>query len=116
LQRRSGRAAGAGGSQPAPSVGFGIYVYNGHLLLLPLIVLFVCLAVARRRGRLLPRGAVCVAVAAIVVLPMARLADNPHNGYFNHAHAVSVFRQPEWNALDSTGDRPQFLLSRYGGF
>lgn len=98
----------------------GLYIYNAHHLFLGVGSLFALACWLGERAVPAPRrvawalsfGAASLAVAAPMLLYIAR----PENDYFSHFREFSIFHKPEWQSLDGTGARLQFLAGRYGEF
>jgi 4-amino-4-deoxy-L-arabinose transferase-like glycosyltransferase len=119
--RRQSRAWWAAGGALA---GLGIYSYNAHPFFLAIVGLFVGLTALEGLARNGRRGLgpyvvgplLMAATLLVTAWPMIDYARNPENGYFGHSRAVSIFRQPEWAAQETTLDKARFLGGRYRDF
>jgi 4-amino-4-deoxy-L-arabinose transferase-like glycosyltransferase len=94
----------------------GVYVYNGHGLVLSLIGLFVIsLWVVRRPfplRRLALSGGVAACAFVLVLVPMLVYALTPGNEYLRHFKDASTLQSNEWQSR-SSASRVAFTVERY---
>ena len=96
-------------------LGAGVYTYNGYVMFVAALGLFVAivLLVDRREWRRYPaRLAMMAAVAVLVALPMIRLAYTSPEFYFQHHRLVSVLKDPNFQDAESAAEKAGFLAGR----
>jgi 4-amino-4-deoxy-L-arabinose transferase-like glycosyltransferase len=95
----------------------GVYVYNGHPLLLGAFLLFVAGYLIVGRAHALERrvlGAAAVVVVLLVcAVPMIRYALNEPGNYAFHFERYSIVNTEEWQQASSPAYRLSFLAGRY---
>ncbi len=100
--------------------GLGIYVYNGHLLFVALLALFVVGAAlwpGRRTWQMRLAGpAMFLGTVMLVALPMFVWASNPANHYASHFERDTITSSADWKRLDGPVERVRFVAERYGTF
>jgi 4-amino-4-deoxy-L-arabinose transferase-like glycosyltransferase len=98
----------------------GVYVYNGHVLMLGVAGVFLLGFLIVHRGAPLMgdlSGIVMFASAGFVVaLPMVSYAADSSNGYFEHFDRDTVTTTKEWKALNTPVDKLSFITGRYRDF
>ena len=95
--------------------GAGAYSYNGYVIFVPAVGVFLAIYLVLNRDRwrpLVQRFALLAAVALVVALPLVRLAVFDGDFYFQHSRTTSVFRDPAYADAQTTGEKLRFLGSR----
>lgn len=100
--------------------GLGIYVYNGHLLFLALMALFVA-GSALWPGRStwqarLAGPAMFMGTLVVVAAPMLVWASNPTHQYKAHFERDTITSTAQWKQLDGPIQQARFVAERYGTF
>jgi 4-amino-4-deoxy-L-arabinose transferase-like glycosyltransferase len=107
------------------AAGLGIYIYNGHVLVLALVALFLVLQVVRERvsqpvasrspvgtSALVGSGLFLVALVATAV-PMLGYAFDPSHDVLSHFQAASLINTASWQAAPSLSQRSLLVASDY---
>lgn len=107
--------AAAGGLTSA-----GIYVYNGHFLVIAIGGVFLLGWLIAHRGAPLLDDVLHVvffaAVGVLVAIPMLRYAADDANGYFSHFDRDKITATAEWKAEKTPVDQAAYIMGRYRDF
>jgi len=96
--------------------GAGLYSYNGHFVLIPLVTAFALIAVytqeASWRSRII-QSAAFVAALAIVATPLLLYISEHPQDVLGRARELSVLNAPEWAQQSSLSAGALFIVRRY---
>ena len=99
-------------------LGAGVYTYGGYPVFLAAVAvtLVVYLTLHRHRWKEYPvRFALLVAGFVLIALPLIQFIVTSPNEYLSHTRQVSLFRDPRFTELETTGAKAELMTERAWG-